>query len=123
MNPTDYLTKIMPATTVRRTDGGYNNDVLPVPTQIIQSSRVAEGEAIIGLGKRYLMVAGTGKSGKIEYSDEYHFLEDERVYLTKFYGHGQPKDNNSFILADITNLKPTVLEVSVVSMPATTPEG
>lgn len=123
VNPTDYLTKVMPATTVRRTDGGYNNDVLPVPTQIIQSSRMAEGEAIIGLGKRYLMAAGTGKSGRIEYSDEYHFLEDERVYLTKFYGHGQPKDNNSFILADISNLKPTVLEVSVVSMPSTTPEG
>lgn len=113
VNPIDYLTKVMPATTVRSTDGTYTNNVTPFPTTIVQSARVAQNEAIIGIGKRYLMAAGTGKSGKIEYSDEYHFLEDERMYLTKFYGHGQPKDNNSFVLLDITNLKPTVQAVTV----------
>lgn len=113
VNPKDYLTKVMPATTPRATDGTYARDVFPFPTTVIQSSRMTENEAILGLGKRYLMAAGTGKSGRIEYSDEYRFLEDERVYLTKFYGHGQPKDNNSFILLDITNLKPTVQKVTV----------
>ena len=120
VNPKDYLTKIMPATTPRATDGTYTHNVFPFPTTVIQSARLAEGEAIMGLGKRYLMVAGTGKSGKIEYSDEYRFLEDERVYLTKFYGHGQPKDNNSFILLDISNLKPTIQKVITV---AETPEA
>lgn len=115
VSPHDYLTKVMPATTVRGTDGTYTNNVFPFPTTVIQSTCIADNEAIIGLGKRYLMAAGTGKSGKIEYSDEYHFLEDERVYLTKFYGHGQPKDNNSFMLLDITNLKPTVLQVEVTN--------
>lgn len=115
VNPKDYLTKVMPATTPRAADGTYTRDVFPFPTTVIQSPRLAENEAIIGLGKRYLMAAGTGKSGKIEYSDEYRFLEDERVYLTKFYGHGQPKDNNSFILLDITNLKPTVQQVYVTN--------
>lgn len=115
VNPKDYLTKIMPATTPRKTDGTYAYDVFPFPTTVIQSSQIAENEAIIGLGKRYLMAAGTGKSGRIEYSDEYRFLEDERVYLTKFYGHGQPKDNNSFALLDITNLKPTVQQVYVAN--------
>lgn len=115
VNPKDYLTKVMPATTPRATDGTYSRDVFPFPTIVIQSARVAQNEAILGLGKRYLMAAGTGKSGKIEYSDEYHFLEDERVYLTKFYGHGQPKDNNSFLLLDITNLKPTVQQVYVTN--------
>lgn len=114
VNPTDYLTKVMPATTPRSTDGTYVKDVFPFPTTVVQSVVVEEGEAIIGLGKRYLMATGTGKSGKIEYSDEYRFLEDERVYLTKFYGHGQPKDNNSFILLDITNLEPTIQQVSIV---------
>ncbi|HHX62156.1 MAG TPA: phage major capsid protein, partial [Epulopiscium sp.] len=97
VNPKDYLKKVMPATTPRSTDGTYARNVFPFPTTVIQSSRVAENEAIIGLGKRYMMAAGTGKSGKIEYSDEYRFLEDERIYLTRFYGHGQPKDNNSFV--------------------------
>ncbi len=115
VSPTDYLTKVMPATTVRGADGTYTNNVFPFPTTVIQSTCISDNEAIIGLGKRYLMAAGTGKSGKIEYSDEYRFLEDERVYMTKFYGHGQPKDNNSFKLLDITNLKPTVLKVEVTN--------
>lgn len=119
VNPKDYLTKIMPATTPRSADGTYVHNVFPFPTTVIQSARMPEGEAIMGLGKRYLMAAGTGKSGKIEYSDEYRFLEDERVYLTKFYGHGQPKDNNSFILLDISELKPTIQKVITV---AETPE-
>lgn len=114
VNPTDYLTKIMPATTVRTVNGSYNNDVFPFPTTIIQSTRLAEGEAIIGLADRYLMVSGSGQSGVIEYSDHYQFLEDNRVYITKFYGHGQPKDNNAFTLLDISNLKPEVLEVRIV---------
>ncbi len=116
VNPKDYLTKVMPATTVRATDGTYTNNVTPFPTTIIQSARIAQNEAIMGLGKRYLMAAGTGKSGKIEYDDSYRFLEDERVYLTKFYGHGQPKDNKSFVLLDITNLKPTVQKVEVTNI-------
>lgn len=120
VNPKDYLTRVMPATTPRATDGTYTHNVFPFPTTVIQSARLAEGEAVMGLGKRYLMAAGTGKSGKIEYSDEYRFLEDERVYLTKFYGHGQPKDNNSFILLDISNLKPTIQKVITV---AETPEA
>lgn len=116
VNPTDYLTKIMPATTPRATDGTYTRDVFPFPTTVVQSTVMAEGEAILGIGNRYLMAAGTGKSGKIEYSDEYRFLEDERVYLTKFYGHGQPKDNNSFIYLDITGLKPSVQKVEVTNI-------
>lgn len=119
VNPKDYLKKVMPATTPRATDGTYTRDVFPFPTTVIQSVAMAEGEAILGIGNRYLMAAGTGKSGKIEYSDEYRFLEDERVYLTKFYGHGQPKDNNSFILLDVTNLAPTVQEVKVVGTVST----
>lgn len=116
VNPKDYLKRIMPATTPRATDGTYTRDVFPFPTTVVQSVAMTEGEAIVGLGKRYLMAAGTGKSGKIEYSDEYRFLEDERVYLTKFYGHGQPKDNNSFLFLDITGLKPTVQKVEVTNI-------
>jgi hypothetical protein len=115
VNPKDYLTKIMPATTPRSTDGTYKYDVFPFPTTVIQSSRMAEGEAVLGIAERYFMAAGTGKSGKIEYDDSYHFLEDERVYITKFYGHGQPKDNKSFVLLDISGLQPYVQQVYVAN--------
>lgn len=114
VNPTDYLKKIMPATTIRGTDGLYRNNVLPFPTRIIQSVQMPEGRAIIGLADRYFMGVGTAKSGKIEYSDDYRFLEDERVYLTKLYGHGQALDDNAFVYADISELEPANVKVKVV---------
>lgn len=113
VNPEDYFTKIMPGTTIMSPAGTYVNNVLPYPTTLIQSVRVPANKAILGLGKKYFMGIGTAKSGKIEYSDQYHFLEDERVYLTKLYGHGEPVDNNAFQVLDITNLKSAVLKVEV----------
>ena len=105
-NPTDYLTKVMPATTMLKPDGTYAGNVTPIPTRIIQSVQVPSGKAIIGLGKRYFAALGTAKSGKIEYDDSYHFLEDERMYLVKLYGHGEPLDNKAFVYADISELSP-----------------
>lgn len=113
VNPVDYLQKVMPATTIRGADGKYVNDIFPFPTRPIQSTQVPVGKALFGLGKRYFMGIGTAKSGKIEYSDEYKFLEDERVYLVKLYGHGEPLDNNAFVYADISGLKPAVHNVTV----------
>jgi hypothetical protein len=107
--------KDIPATSYRQLNGVYNNDIFPFPTKLIQSVFVPAGEAIIGIGKRYFMGLGTGKGGKIEYSDDYHFLEDERVYLTKLYGDGKPLDASSFIRLDISNLKPTPLQVHVTN--------
>lgn len=115
VNPTDYFTKIMPGTTVMTPQGTYVNNVLPYPTTVIQSTQVPDGKAVLGLGKRYFMGIGTAKSGKIEYSDEYHFLEDERIYLVKLYGHGEPLDNNAFLVLDISALKPAMLKVKAVS--------
>lgn len=115
VSPSDYLTKIMPATTYLLPTGTYASDVLPYPTKIIQSVFVTEGKMIVGLAKKYFMGIGTAKSGKIEYSDDYHFLEDERVYLCKLYGNGMPKDNNAFAVCNISKLKPAVRKVEVVS--------
>lgn len=114
VNPTDYLTKIMPATTIRSADGTYVNNVLPFPTRIIQSVHVPQNKMILGLAERYFMGIGTAKSGKLEYSDEYKFLEDQRMYLIKLYGHGEPLDNTAFVYADITNLEPAIQKVEVV---------
>lgn len=114
VNPTDYFTKIMPATTVMTAQGTYAYNVFPYPTKVVQSSFVDEGKAIFGLASRYFMGIGVGGSGgKIEYSDEVRFLDDERVYITKMYGNGMPLDDNAFVLADISGLKPANLEVTV----------
>lgn len=121
VNPNDYLTKIMPATTIRAADGTYVSNVFPFPTTVIQSVQVPENRAIIGLGDRYFMGVGTGQSGKLEYSDEYRFLEDERVYLVKLYGHGEPLDNNAFVYADISGLEPAVQQVVVNGGKTTAP--
>lgn len=113
VTPTDYFGKIFPATTVRSTDGTYTKDVLPYPTKVIPSIAVPEGKMIFGLGHRYFMGIGNGKEGKVAYDDSYRFLEDERVYLTKLYGHGEPKDNNAFLYCDISKLEPAILKVEV----------
>lgn len=114
VNPVDYFRKIMPATTIRRPDGTYANDVLPYPTRIIQSTEIQEGKAVIGMADKYWMGMGLVKDGKIEYSDEYKFLEDYRTYKIRFLGHGQPKDNNDFIVLDISELKPLIQKVQVI---------
>ncbi|MDD4528236.1 MAG: phage major capsid protein, partial [Candidatus Margulisbacteria bacterium] len=105
-NPVDYYTKIMPAIMKIQPDGSYVSR-FPHPTKLIQSVYVPTNKAIIGLGRRYFFGLGTGKGGKIEYSDHYKFLEDDRYYLTKLYGDGKPLDSGSFKVVDITNLRPT----------------
>jgi HK97 family phage major capsid protein len=111
-NPVDYYTKIMPAIMKAQPDGSYVSR-FPHPTKLIQSVYVPANKAIIGLGKRYFFGLGTGKGGKIEYSDHYKFLEDDRYYLTKLYGDGKPLDSTSFKVVDITNLRPTAPIVRV----------
>lgn len=105
VNPVDYYQKVMPATTLMAPDGTYRNDVMPYPMDIVQSPSMPKGKAVLGLGKRYLALLGTAKEGKIEHSDHYRFLEDERVYLIKGYANGLPTDNNAFILVDISELQ------------------
>ena len=105
VNPVDYFTKVMPATTVLAPDGTYRNNIFPFPTKLIQSVGVPEGHAIIGLAPRYFMGMGTAKGGKLEYDDSYKFIEDLRTYKIKLYGMGKPLDKNAFIYLDISNLK------------------
>lgn len=117
VNPKDYFTKVMPATTVRAADGTYNKDIFPFQTTVIQSPGITEGEAVFGLASKYFMGIGAGTSGgKVEYSDEFKFLDDERVYLTKMHGNGRALDDNAFILADIRGLTPATLQVSVTNV-------
>lgn len=113
VNPTDYLTKIMPATTILTPQGTYVSDVLPFPTTVVQSIGVPSGYAILGLANRYFAGMGTSKQGLIDYSDHAQFLEDNRVYTTHLYGNGRPLDNKAFVLLDISRLESPVQTVKV----------
>lgn len=111
VNPVDYWQKVMPATTIQRPDGTFANNVLPYPTDVIQSEEVPSGKAVMGTAKQYFCGIGTGKDGVIEYDDSYKFLQRERVYAGHLYGNGKPKDNNSFLVLDISELKPAAYTV------------
>ena len=106
-NPVDYFSKVCPATTYLTEVGVYVGNVLPFPTEIIQDANVTQGTAVIGIGKAYKLGVGVGgDGGRIEYSDQYQFVEDNRVYKIKAYANGRPTDNNAFVVADISNLAP-----------------
>lgn len=65
------------------------------------------GRAILGLPKRYFMqvaMKGGGQNGFVEFSDDYLFLEDKRVYKAKLFADGFAKDNKAFVLLDVTGL-------------------
>ncbi|MCC2231123.1 phage major capsid protein [Lachnospiraceae bacterium CLA-AA-H215] len=113
VNPDDYLTKIMPATTILTPQGTYVSDVLPFPTKVIQSTGIPAGHAVVGIGSRYFAGMGTSKDGMIEYSDHAQFLEDARVYTTHLYGNGTPLDNNAFEYLDISSLQVPAANVKV----------
>ncbi len=110
-NQTDYLTKIMPATTVLNASGSYVNNLFPFPTDVYVSNAVDDGKAVMFLPAEYFLGMGGTKNGVIEYSDEYKFLEDQRVFKIKQYGAGRAFDNTSALYLDISNLEPAYITV------------
>lgn len=111
VNQTDYLTKVMPATTVLNANGTYVNNLFPVPTTVYVSNAVEDGKAVLFLKDEYFMGMGGTKNGVIEYSDEYKFLEDQRVFKVKQYGAGRAFDNTSALYLDISGLEPAYITV------------
>ena len=111
-NQEDYLTKIMPATTVQNTSGIYINNLFPFPTDVTISNELETGKAVICLPEEYFMCIGGAKEGVITYSDEYKFLEDMRYYKIKTYGAGKAYDDTVAILLDITGLNPAYITVN-----------
>ena len=110
-NITDYLSKVMPATTALSTDARYVHDLFPVTTSVETSEVIQEGEALLCLPDEYDLLIG-GTRG-IEYSDEYKFLEDQRCAKVVSYAFGKAYDNNSALLLDISKLKPGYVNVAV----------
>ena len=111
VNMVDYLTKVMPATTVLNAEAKYVNNLFPFPTNVYISNEVEDGEAILFLENEYFMGVGGSKNGVIEYSDECKFLEDQRVFKVKQYGAGRAFDNTSALYLDINDLDPAYITV------------
>lgn len=111
-NMVDYLSKIMPATTVLNTSGQYARNIFPFPTEVIRSTELTTGEAILFLPEEYFMGIGGNKDGTIEYSDEFKFLADHRTYKIKLHGAGRAYDNTVAVLLDISDLEPAYIMVS-----------
>lgn len=111
VNMTDYLTKVMPATTVLNTAGNYVNNLFPFATDVYVSNAVDDGKAVMFLPNEYFLGMGGSKNGVIEYSDEYKFLEDQRVFKIKQYGAGRAFDDTSALYLDISGLKPAYITV------------
>lgn len=108
---TDYLSKIMPATTVLTSSGQYVRDLFPLPTEVYPTTQLEDGTAILFLPKEYDVFLG-GNRG-IEYSDEAKFIEDQRAFKSVMYAFGRAYDNTSAIVLDISKLDPAYLNVTV----------
>lgn len=114
VNPQDYFQKVGPSYMMMTPQGTYVS-TMPYDVQVIKSAALPRGKAVFGIAKLYLAFVGMAKDGRIEYSDEYRFLEDERVYLIKTYANGMPADNNAFLVLDISGLRPASYHVTVDS--------
>lgn len=114
-NQVDFLSKVMPATTVLNAAGGFTKDVFPFPTQVIRSSAVATGKAILCLPKEYFMGIGTSKDGTISFSDDFKFLEDKRTFKIKLHGMGTAYDDTCAVLLDISDLEEAFITVKNIS--------
>lgn len=100
INSVDYYAKLYPLLNVQDRDGLYHQQNLPFNGSIIVSNYMPEGKMVAGEAKNYFM--GIGSALKIEYSDEYRFLEDQRVYIAKQYANGQPRKDEDFLVFDIS---------------------
>lgn len=115
VNPIDYYSKVFPAICFMTAAGEYSTRT-PLPVEFIEEPSIERGKAAFGIAGRYFLgVSYGGKTGNISFDDSYKFGEDVRVYKNKILADGRPKDSSSFVVLDISELKPAALPVDVVS--------
>lgn len=94
VNPVDYYSKIQKSYMKKNALGEWVFN-FPLPVNFLEIPEVEKGKGVIGIGKKYF--AGFGQSEDSNFSDDVHFLENERVYKEVMYGNACPVDNDSFI--------------------------
>lgn len=117
VNQRDYIKKVRRAQNAVTPAGVLDLISNTYPTKVVRSMYMPQNRAVVGIAKNYFAAINGGQSGTIEYSDEYQFLEDNRVYSTRMYGGGQPVDNTSFTYLDISGVAAPALPVNVKEMP------
>ena len=110
-NMSDYLTKIMPATTMLTANGGYASNLFPFPTEVIQCNAVPDGKAVLGILDDYTLAVGGKRNGNIEFDDSVKFLDDARTFKLVQHAAGRAYDDTSFIVLDISDLDPAYITV------------
>jgi len=110
VNPLDYWDKIFGATSYLNAVGEYVHGILPIPARFVLSSEMPKNHISAGAAGDYFM--GAGFATGIEFSDEYRFVERQRVYKTDIVANGRPMDNDSFLLFDISELE-TSLKLAI----------
>lgn len=110
-NQSDYLTKIMPATTALNASGQYATNLFPFPTEVIVSNVLEDGQAVLSLLDEYTLAAGGNKNGQIEFDDSIGFLDHTRTFRFVQYAMGRAYDNTSAIVLDIVDLDPAYITV------------
>ena len=113
VNPQDNIKKIRKAQNTITHAGIIDMISHTWPTRVVTSSMMAQGKAIAGIAGSYFAAINGGTCGIIEFDDSNQFLEDNRIYTTRVYGNGQPVDNNSFVLLDISEVEAPALPVKV----------
>jgi hypothetical protein len=101
-SPTDYCKKVYPVIHPMRANGVRDTNALVYPIKPIPCACLEDGRAILALLGEYDVFVG-GNRG-IEYSDEFKFLEDQRVFKQVMYAFGRAYDNTSAEVLDISNL-------------------
>ena len=120
---TDYLTKIMPATTTVTADGtGYARDLFPFPTEPLICNAVPSGKAVLCLLDEYTLAAGSRRNGVTEYDDSLGFLDHTRAYRNVNYFDGRPYDDTCAVVLDISELDPAYITVKVSGQVQTSAE-
>ena len=94
VNPYDYYNKLLANFVYQRPDGSYILDKNAFGATIIQSAAVPQGKMVVGKAKDYFLGLAAGEN--ISFSDDYRFLEDDRVYVAKMLAHGEPVNNLAF---------------------------
>lgn len=101
VNPNDYLTKVVPATSFL-TSGGEYRKAIPYDIDFVESPFMPVGKAVLFLSKCYS--AGISRMGLYE-TTEHDFLSHVKTYKIVSYGNGRLKKQNMSTLLDITDLK------------------
>ncbi|HEL1556025.1 TPA: phage major capsid protein [Streptococcus suis] len=102
VNSTDYWSKLYPNLAFQTQAGVWVTTQLPTGEQIITSHAVPENRMIFGVMFNYLLV--TASDVEITEYKETMAIEDMDLHIAKFFGKGIAKNENAFIVADISTM-------------------